>query len=184
MRLSVVIPTFNRAALLERALGRLVASCESSSRPCELIVVDNNSTDDTAAVARRFGDRVRYVFEPRQGLSSARNAGIAAASIDRPEERAIAFTDDDVEVAPDWIAALTREFEENPSVLCVGGRVLPKWSEPPPPWISRDHWAPLGLQDHGEGRQAFNRERPRCLIGANVAFSGFVRERCAWLPRR
>lgn len=177
MRLSVVIPTFNRAALLERALGRLAASCASSSRPCELIVVDNNSTDDTAAVAGRFGDRVRYVFEPHQGLSSARNAGIAAASIDRPEEHAIAFTDDDVEVAPDWIPALTGEFEENRSVLCVGGRVLPRWSEPPPPWISRAHWAPLGLQDHGEGRQVFSRERPLCLIGANVAFRASVFER-------
>ena len=176
MRLSVVIPTFNRAALLGRALGRLIAACEWSARPCELIIVDNNSTDETAVVAARFGNRVRYVFEPRQGLSHARNAGIAAASGDRAGDSVIAFTDDDVEVTTEWISVLAREFDANRGAVCVGGRVLPRWSEPPPPWLSPEHWAPLGLQDHGEGRQVFDRDRALCLIGANVAFRASVFE--------
>jgi glycosyltransferase involved in cell wall biosynthesis len=177
MRLSVVIPTFNRALLLERALTRLIAACDASARPCELIVVDNNSSDDTAAVAARFGDRVRYVFEPRQGLSYARNAGIAAAAADPADDSVVAFTDDDVEVAPDWIAVLAREFDTNPAAVCIGGRVLPKWSVAPPSWLSREHWAPLGLQDHGETRQLFDRDRAFCLIGANVAYRASVFER-------
>jgi GT2 family glycosyltransferase len=108
--------------------------------------------------------RVRYEFQPRQGLSHARNAGIAAS-----RAALLAFTDDDVRAEPDWVAAVVRAFDEHPEAAAVGGRVLPVWPAPPPGWLTRDHWAPLALLDHGPAPLTVDAERPICLIGANLA---------------
>src|SRR5262249_21283156 len=82
MELSVVIPTYQRAALLEGALGALTAQKGCRSLEWE-VVVDNNSQDDTANVADSVSKSttipVVSVFEPRQGLSHARNRGIREA---------------------------------------------------------------------------------------------------------
>src|ERR1051326_9077561 len=78
MTISIVICTYNRSAGLRRTLDSILASALSGI-DWELIIVDNNSADDPRAVAedflRRSGVKGRYVFEPRQGLSHARNAG-------------------------------------------------------------------------------------------------------------
>src|SRR5205085_9079639 len=97
---SVVLCTYNRAALLQPAIDALLA--QTGDVAYEITVVDNNSTDTTASVVRaiapRAGGRVVYAFEPQQGLSHARNRGLALA-----RAPIVAFTDDDVRVAPDWI---------------------------------------------------------------------------------
>lgn len=169
--LTVAICTYNRAAGLLTALRAVAAQREAATR-FEIIVVDNNSTDDTCAVVQSFGESVRYIFERRQGLSYARNAATEAATGD-----VIAFTDDDVEVAPGWAAVLTNTFSNHPEVDCVGGRVLPRWTQPPPAWLTRAHWGPLALQDHGESPITFDISRPVCLVGANVAFRRSVFDR-------
>jgi glycosyltransferase involved in cell wall biosynthesis len=164
-KLSVILPTFNRAALLERALAALLRQTASPAS-YEIVVVDNNSTDGTAALVARPADpRVRLVSEPRQGLSYARNAGLAAA-----RAPIVAFTDDDVEVAPDWIDTIVTLFDRHPAIDGAGGRVLPSWEHGRPRWLTREHWAPLALQDHGDCRRVFDRDAPIGLIGANVAF--------------
>ncbi len=79
---SVVIPTFNRAEFVVMAI---TSALEQSYRNCDVVVVDDGSTDDTrAAIERRFGDnpRVRYIWQKNQGVSSARNLGLAAAQGD------------------------------------------------------------------------------------------------------
>src|SRR5262249_19259934 len=152
---------------LPAALSALLAQTGDVSS--EIVVVDNNSTDDTAAVvrpiARASAGRVRYAFEPRQGLSHGRNAGIALA-----RAPIIAFTDDDVRVSADWILQITRAFREYPGAGYVGGRVLPYWHAPPPSWLTEAHWAPLALQDYGPDTRVSGRERAVCLVGANLAF--------------
>lgn len=171
-KLSVILPTFNRADSLKRALAALM---RQSAAPAtyEVIVVDNNSTDGTAGVAALFDDRrVQLVREPRQGLSFARNTGLAAALAP-----IVAFTDDDVEVAPDWVATIVTTLERHPRVDGTGGRVLPAWQSGRPRWITRAHWAPLALQDHGDSRRVFDRLTPIGLIGANVAFRREVFDR-------
>lgn len=83
LRLSVILPTFNRAASLPGAIGALL---RQSAEPCtyEVIVVDNNSTDETRAVLASLKDpRLRIVREARQGLWFARNAGLAVARGDQ-----------------------------------------------------------------------------------------------------
>jgi glycosyltransferase involved in cell wall biosynthesis len=179
MRFTIVVPTYNRAELLAAALTRLVQACEALRDRSDIVVVDNNSTDGTRGVVAGFAGRVRYLFEGRQGLSHARNAGIASVPPHlRTADRVIAFTDDDVEVERDWLSVIERELTGNPDADCVGGRVLPRWTSlPPPAWLSPIHWAPLALQDHGGKRQVFNSNRPLCLVGANVAFRANVFDR-------
>jgi glycosyltransferase involved in cell wall biosynthesis len=164
---SVVLCTYNRADRLPAALDALLS--QTGRVRYEVIVVDNNSTDGTPAVVRsiaaRSNCRVRYTFEPRQGLSHARNAGITLAA-----SPIIAFTDDDVRVAPDWISQVKRAFNDHPDIVYVGGRVLPDWLSPPPSWLTTAHWAPLALQDYGAQKQVSGRQRAVCLVGANLAF--------------
>jgi glycosyltransferase involved in cell wall biosynthesis len=164
---SVVLSTYNRADRLALALDALL--CQVGATGYEIIVVDNNSSDTTAAVvaasAQRSGGRIRYAFEPRQGLSYGRNTGISLA-----HAPIIAFSDDDVRVAPDWIERLKRVFDAHPGIDYVGGRVLPHWLAPPPAWLTQAHWAPLALQDYGDRPVLSGRERAVCLVGANLAF--------------
>ena len=166
---SIVLSTYNRADMLSRAIEHLLAQAPNSP-PYELIVVDNNSTDDTRAVVEGFvsrsGGRVSYLFEPRQGLSHARNTGIAAAGAE-----IVAFTDDDVRVSAGWVGAIDRAFAAHPDVDCLGGRILPWWPGPTPEWLTRLHWiGPLALQDYGEKPFAVDAHTPLSLAGANFAF--------------
>ena len=172
--LSVVLCTYNRADLLPAALDALLAP--QGSIDYEIIVVDNNSSDATAATVRAFVERsrgrIRSAFEPRQGLSNARNRGIGAARAD-----IIAFVDDDVRVASNWVMELAHVFATHPDVDYVGGRVLPHWLEPPPPWLTTAHWSPLALQDYGTEPFVTGRNRAICLVGANLAFRRRVFDR-------
>jgi glycosyltransferase involved in cell wall biosynthesis len=178
MRITIVVPTYNRAKRLAVALTRLVAARDAVTEPCDIIVVDNNSSDSTRAVVQEFTGRVQYVFEGQQGLSYARNAAIASIPAHlRTADHVVAFTDDDVEVERDWVAVIARELAADAEADCVGGRVLPRWTDAPPAWLSPAHWAPLALQDHGDERQVFDARRPLCLVGANVAFRANVFDR-------
>lgn len=170
---SIVLSTFNRADLLGPAIDRLMGQC-AASPPYELIVVDNNSTDETRAVVDRrlpsHGARLQYVLEPQQGLSHARNAGIAAARAD-----IVAFTDDDVRVADDWVKVISETFDCHPDVDCLGGRTLPVWPSTPPGWLTRLHWVgPLALQDYGDEPFVVDAQKVLCLAGANLAFRKVV----------
>ena len=166
---SIVLSTYNRADMLGPAIEHLLAQAPNSPA-YELIVVDNNSTDRTRAVVDQFAaraeGRLKYLFEPRQGLSFARNTGIVAARAEL-----VAFTDDDVRVTAKWAAAIVRAFSTNPQVDCLGGRILPWWPGPRPEWLTRLHWVgPLALQDYGEEPFEVDAHRPLSLAGANFAF--------------
>src|SRR5437899_4754156 len=164
--LTVVLSTYNRAERLPAALEALVH--QKGEVAYEVVVVDNNSSDRTAEVARAFAQRangrIQYLFEPRQGLSHARNRGIEAA-----RSPIIAFTDDDVRVGEDWVAQIIRAFKQHPDVDYVGGRVLPHWLQTPPRWLTTAHWSPLALQDYGPDPLISSRDRPIRLVGPNPA---------------
>jgi hypothetical protein len=115
-RTSVIVITRNRARSCVATLESLLAM---SRLPDEIIVVDNGSTDDTAARLAGFGDtRVKYIREEVVGIPQARNAGLRAASGD-----IIAFCDDDCTVARDWLDALVMPFRYDAQIGCVGGLV-------------------------------------------------------------
>jgi glycosyltransferase involved in cell wall biosynthesis len=149
---------------------------ESECLRYEVIVVDNNSTDDTRQVVERYLTRgysnLRYVFEEKQGVSYARNTGLANA-----RAPIIAFADDDVRVAKDWVANIRKEFDRHPEVDFVGGKILPRWKTAPPAWLTRDHWWALALLDYGDEAFYVSADNPLCLPTANASFRSQLFER-------
>ena len=166
MKYSVVIATYNRAADLRATLKSLALLRPDA--PWEVIVVDNNSPDDTRGVVEReaagFPAPLHYVFEQQQGRSPALNTGIAAA-----RGEIIFTTDDDVRVPPEWLQAGARGLAE---LGCdyVGGRVLPIWGGPRPSWLPNHggkQWAVIALLDYGDQPLEFAARVP---LGVNMAF--------------
>jgi glucosyl-dolichyl phosphate glucuronosyltransferase len=167
---SVVISTYNRCSLLPLALESLLHQ-ETSGFSYEVVVVDNNSTDDTRSVIQSFEGRsegkLRYHFEPKQGLSHGWNTGI-----DKSRAPIIAFTDDDLVMPADWVANIKRAFDEHPEVSAIGGQMLPIWPHEPPRWLTRGLWAPLALQD--EDREFYTHEQnPICLLNKSFRREAF-----------
>ncbi|MFY9263903.1 MAG: glycosyltransferase, partial [Solirubrobacterales bacterium] len=114
---SVVVCTRNRPESLTRTIASVL---ELDYPSFELVIVDNSPEEaGTLAAVSAVGDpRVRYVAEPRPGLSCARNRGLSVA-----EGELIAFTDDDVVVDRLWLASLARAFTRSPLIGCVTGLV-------------------------------------------------------------
>jgi glucosyl-dolichyl phosphate glucuronosyltransferase len=168
---SVLIATFNRAAMLDDTLESLRRMRTRPALAWECIVIDNNSNDDTRAVverhAGRFPVRLRYLVEARQGRSSALNAGIAAA-----HANIMVFTDDDVRVADGWLdAACDALSADDQSIGFAGGPVRPRWEAPPPAWLDLDRgdlWGTIAIQDHGSDPFVYE-ERRKVPLGANMA---------------
>lgn len=166
--ISIIVSTYNRCEVLRGALERMLAQ-EAKGIKYEIIAVDNNSTDDTRSVIEsliaRGHDNLRYLFEPRQGVSYGRNSGMKAA-----RSPIFAFTDDDVRVSPNWIARIKRAFDEHPEVDFLGGKVLPCDDLQMPVWLTRKQWAPLALLDYGESKFYVDSSKALGLVGANLAF--------------
>lgn len=164
MKTSVIICTYNRSASLQRTLESLDQMKSLASIEWEVIVVDNNSKDDTRAVIEDFAGKAkmpcRYVLELKQGQSHARNRGIEEARGD-----IIAFIDDDVLVDPYWLKNLTLEFRAE-EMACMGGKILPVWEKPRPEWLRGELFNFLALQDLGDKKLALNAP---VIWGANLA---------------
>ena len=168
--ISVIISTYNRSDLLDEAINAVLCQNKKGGTVnYQVIVVDNNSTDDTRKVIESYIERghenLQYVFEARQGVSYARNTGVTRATAP-----IIAFTDDDVRVARDWIANIKAEFDKHPDISFLGGKILPHWKTAPPDWLNRDHWWALALLDYGEEPFYVNADNPLCLPTANASF--------------
>jgi len=133
MDLSVIICTWNRCHSLRQALESIEACAVPAGVEWEVMVVDNNSSDETRAVCESFvardPERFRYLFEQQQGKAFALNSGVLAAKGD-----VLAFTDDDLTVDTRWVAEILISFQNNDCVA-VGGKVVPVWTTPPPDWI-------------------------------------------------
>jgi len=168
---TVLIATYNRSDLLDETLVYLARMQVSPALGWDVIVVDNNSSDDTRLVVERhiptFPVTLRYLFEATQGRSSALNTGIKAA-----EGKVIAFTDDDVRVADGWLDAATASLSGlDTSLVYTGGPVRPIWETEPPRWLDLDRgdlWGTIAIQNHGAAPFIFEETR-KVPLGANMA---------------
>ncbi len=167
MSISVIVCTFNRSRLLEKAIDSIAQSKVPDPIEWEIVVVDNNSTDNTREVveecAKRHQIRIRYLFQPKQGLSIARNSAIRGC-----ESAAVAFTDDDVLVEPEWLWNLTACLQSG-EWAGSGGRVVPTWGRPIPRWLSTSDVFVRGALvalDLGSEPAAMT----QAPIGANMAY--------------
>jgi glycosyltransferase involved in cell wall biosynthesis len=150
--ISAIVCTRDRSTYLARCLKALSRQT-LSPRQCEVIVVDNGSSDETASVAASFCERqanFRYVREDRAGLAIARNSGVAIGSAE-----IVAFTDDDAEPEPSWLQRILGRFvEHTDDVGIVGGDVIPVFEAERPAWLTDDLLRPLsaGLKWSTEAR--------------------------------
>jgi len=127
-QISVIVCTRNRATMLRHTLESLLESSAAPGFPFEVVVVDNDSRDETqvviGAAQQRYGSRVVAVYESRPGLSRARNAGLRVA-----RGALAAFTDDDCLVSPDWVQRIGEAFRADGGLGGIFGRVLPLEAE-------------------------------------------------------
>jgi glycosyltransferase involved in cell wall biosynthesis len=171
----MVVCTHNGAGVVGDAIDSLrQQSCDPSA--FEILVVDNASVDDTAAVVReRSEDRsVRYIFEPRLGLGSARNRGWREA-----RSPYIGYMDDDARADHNLLANALELLTGPRRPVCVGGRILPSYTSPPPAWFKDEY------ETRSWGSSARALEIGESFSGSNMfwrrdvleAYGGFSTER-------
>jgi glycosyltransferase involved in cell wall biosynthesis len=168
MKLTVVIPTFNRGSLLRRTLESLSRAAKPGGLETRVMVVDNNSTDDTKTVVKAsqadLGLEIEYVFEPRQGKSRSLNTAIEMADGDL-----IGMIDDDEEVAEDWLETIADVFINRwETVDFIGGRYIPQWETPPPSWLPRKYTGVVGFSNPGEEELAYGPTFAGMMPGGNA----------------
>jgi glycosyltransferase involved in cell wall biosynthesis len=173
MNITVILCTYNRSGRLAKALDSVAASELSKSVEWEILVVDNNSKDQTREVVESFDrqhpGRVRYLFEPKQGKSHALNAGIRQAHGD-----ILAFIDDDMSVEPTWLRNLTAPLSDT-KWAGTGGRIFPQTSFSAPNWLALDGpysmlGVPYGHFDLGDKPCDLDRSP----YGGNMAFPKWI----------
>ncbi|HRE79782.1 MAG TPA: glycosyltransferase [Opitutaceae bacterium] len=167
---TVAIPTYNRSAFLRQTLEGL-----SRQRPVtggfEIIVIDNNSRDDTRSVVAEFSEASpapQYVVETQQGLDHARNRAVHEA-----KGEILILADDDILMDPDWVTQLVAPFraDSKSKIAAVGGEVIPVFPDGLPEWVAEWH-SPLAFR--AETGPLTAQQSP---MGANLAFRKSVFER-------
>jgi len=173
IKITVIVCTYNRCRRLDNTIKSVADQAVSPSLPWEILIVDNNSIDETPQVVeelkRRYPGRIRYLLERQKGVSHARNAGIREA-----RGEILVFIDDDETAHPDWLRNLTASLYSG-EWCGVGGRVLPP-AFSPPPWLTLEssfNCGPLAIFNPRQEAGDLN-EPP---FGANMAFRREVFDR-------
>ena len=137
MKLSIIICTYNRAKYIRPLLDSIVAN-DLPKQDYEIILVDNNCTDNTRDICSTFASdhadvMFRYTIEPEQGLSAARNKGIKEATGD-----ILVYIDDDAIVDTWYLRTITEYMDKNHDCMACGGPIIPLYETEEPKWMS--HW--------------------------------------------
>ena len=148
---TAVVCTYNRCRSLRDTLNSLRGQSLPAGQRMEIVVVDNNSNDQTRQVAEEAAAGspwpIHCVLEKNQGIAHARNRGLRTG-----RGRYVAFIDDDAVAEADWAAQIARCFEETSSDM-VGGKVAALWLAPRPNWLSSDLMGPIPRVDFGPIRR-------------------------------
>jgi len=155
--LSCIICTYNRANYLSDTLKYILQNTYTGT--VEIVIVDNNSTDDTPQVADKYLQesstelKVRYVAEKSQGLSYARNRGIREA-----KGPLLLFLDDDIRVGEGFLESWLVFFQNHPHALAAGGKIEVQFDDPRPRWMSSYLLPLLGHHNHGNNIKLYPRK--------------------------
>lgn len=166
-RVTVAVLTYNRSRLLRETLACIVRQNYPMGR-WELLVVDNNSKDNTQDVVSSFtsaGTPPRLIVETRQGLDHGRNR-----AIDEAKGEILVLADDDILVEPDWLSEMVAPFSSDDAhrIGVIGGEVVPVFPDGVPPWLEAAH-RPLAFRtDTGPLHPS------QAPMGANFAFPKWV----------
>lgn len=173
--------TYNQCDMLKQTLHSLNKLEINKDYTVNIVVVDNNSSDDTKTACDAFAQHSTlpflYFFEKKQGLSHARNRAIAEAN-----DGIIIFTDDDVIVPADWVANIIKEYSSG-NISAVYGRVIPEWQNDKPVWFNKKLNPCYALLDYGDSRfvasskhQEFYGANFSCEVSLLKQFGGFDTE--------
>jgi glucosyl-dolichyl phosphate glucuronosyltransferase len=183
--ITVAICTYNRSASLRRTLDSLLAMTQPPSGAWELLVLDNNSNDDTCAVTEDYATNtalpIRYAFEGRQGKANALNHATDLARGDY-----ILWTDDDVMVSKGWLTAYMEAIEREPDVVLLGGPIRPRFEQEPPSWLRPALSSVAGayaLLDLGPDALPLSVDGPFVPFGANMAVRTAQQRRYRYDPK-
>lgn len=172
---SVIVPVLNGEATLRRCLVSLLQNDYPKERR-EILVVDNGSVDGTRAIARAFP--VRYLFEPRKGVSYARNKGIREST-----GNILAFFDADCIATKSWLRELALGFEDDDVGVVVGEvvafpprTVAESYMAARKPLIQAFNMTRAQLSSFGAGNMAVRRQVFATLGGFDLRFSGAAGE--------
>lgn len=174
MKLSVVIPTYNREKLLEKTLQSIDNAQLPPNFTVEIIVVNNNCTDGTQSVIENFKSQLKnadldLIFERKQGRSAAVNAGINRANGDL-----VAMIDDDIQINSDWFVEVEKIFRGRwDEIDFVGGKVLPIWEIEPPKWVTEIKDVGICWRDYGEVEWSYTAETP-IVTGGHAIFKAEI----------
>ena len=174
--ISVVICTYNRDKFIGEALNCL-AKQTLPAELFEIIIVDNNSTDDTSGISKYFIAahpelNIHYVPEPNKGLSFARNRGIAEA-----QAPIITYIDDDAEATPGFLQSIVSFMQADKTIVGIGGKVIPKYSESKEPeWMSKYLNGFVGLMDYGVKPKRFGGSM-KYPAGCNMTYTKDILKR-------
>jgi glucosyl-dolichyl phosphate glucuronosyltransferase len=175
MHIDVLIATYNRSALLARALASLLAADRPTGWAVAVTVIDNRSTDDTRAVVEsflsRFAGRLHYLYESSAGRSRALNAGIAATT-----GELVAMIDDDEEVDRRWLLTIAQAFAD-PTTDFIGGPYIPQWGGERPAWFGAAYKAAVGWVDGGPAVRQYGPGFEAMLMGGNAVIRRSVLNR-------
>jgi glycosyltransferase involved in cell wall biosynthesis len=162
---TVAICTWNRAALLDQTLERFRRLVPPRGATWELLVVNNNCTDETDAIVRKYESTlpVRLIHERTPGKVHALNR-----CIDEATGEFLLFTDDDALVEPNWLTEVLAGFNETDADM-VFGKVRPWWETAPPKWFGDTLAAHFALLDYGDEPFVADSMR-RSPFGVNYAF--------------
>lgn len=155
--------TYNRCDDLRELLETALVQETGDTFSYEVLVVDNNSRDNTRGVVESFiargHDNLRYLFEGEQGKSHALNTGLTDL-----RGWAYVITDDDFILPKDWVKGIIQGFRDHPDVSFVSGKVLPQWQSEPPAWLTQEHWSAIAMADYGEEQFITDQEHQICLL--------------------
>ena len=169
MYISFIICTYNRADMLRNCIYSILDN-NYSKELYEIVVVNNNSTDNTEAVInelKALNKNIRYLIEEQIGLSKARNKGINESKGD-----IVVFLDDDTILAKEYITHLVEAIHKNSGVVCASGQILPLWGISEPAWFTDAFASIIGKTLYGEDDRILKgSEMP---IGANMIFKKTV----------
>lgn len=174
--LTIAIPTFNGAQRLPLVLEKLRSQVNVEAIAWEIVVVDNNSCDETAALVQQYQATwdlpvpLRYCFEANQGIAFARQRAIEEA-----KGALVGFLDDDNIPAVDWVAAACAFAQSHPQVGAFSGQIHGDFEVVPPAEFGKIQ-AFLAIRQHGSQPWRFSPEKLQLPPGA-----GLVVRRAAWL---
>lgn len=175
-KISIIICTYNRDKYIYRSL-ELIAENHFPKDEYEIILINNKSTDNTENECFRFQSNFpevpfRYFVEQQQGLSYARNRGIAEATGD-----ILVFLDDDSFVKSNYLSNLKANIAKYSDCMAFGGKILPLYeSGKEPEWMCKWLFSLVSAIDLGDNVQLF--EGKRYPIGANMGFRRECIEKC------